>query len=91
MNDREKLIDLIENHIDPPEQRRDELIEDIFAAGFHSHPQPKPGARLDDSPTWITEPARRVVLTQGESLTLTGPAVVLHLPVTVPTEEAGRG
>lgn len=89
MNDREKLIELIENHIDPPEQRRDELIEDIFAAGFHSHPQPKSGARLDDSPTWITEPSRRIVLARGESVTLTGPAVVLHL--TIATEEARDG
>lgn len=80
-SDREKLIDLIENHIDPPEQRRDELIDDILAAGFHSHPQPAPGAQLDDSPTWITPPSRRLVLKAGESVTLAGPAVVLHLPI----------
>lgn len=80
-SDREKLIDLIDNIIDAPDSRRDELIDDILAAGFHHHAQPKPGARLDDSPTWITEPSRRIVLTRGESVTLTGPAVVLHLTI----------
>lgn len=42
---------------------------------------PQPGAYLDDSPTWITAPFRRHVLKQGESVTLDGPAVVLHLPI----------
>ncbi|MFD4444887.1 hypothetical protein ACFWPK_34440 [Nocardia sp. NPDC058519] len=40
-----------------------------------------PGAYRDDSPTWITPPSRRLVLTAGESVTLDGPAVVLHLPI----------
>lgn len=40
-----------------------------------------PGAYRDDSPTWITPPSRRLVLKPGESVTLDGPAVVLHLPI----------
>lgn len=48
-----------------------------------------PGAYRDDSPTWITPPSRRLVLKSGESVTLDGPAVVLHLP-TAP-KESDRG
>jgi hypothetical protein len=88
-SDRDTLNKLMAQHVNYFDHEHDKAIDAILAAGFRSHTKPEPGVYVDDSPTWITAPSRRHVLKQGESVTLDGPAVVLHLPIA--TKEARDG
>ena len=86
MSDRDTLNELMAQHVNYFDHEHDAAVDAILAAGWTP---PQAGAYRDDSPTWITPPSRRLVLKAGESVTLDGPAVVLHLPI-APKESTGE-